>query len=77
LGGVEQVQQVARDRIGLPWLEVFGRDLRSAARTLLRTPGFRRVACSDGNRHGASVSLFTVIHSVLLRPLPFPHPIAL
>ena len=23
---------------------------------------------------GASVSLFTVIHSVLLRPLPFPHP---
>jgi predicted permease len=75
LGGVEQVQQVARDRRGLPWLEVFGRDLRYAARTLLRTPGFAAVAMVVmAIGFGASVSLFTVIHSVLLRPLPFPHP---
>jgi len=75
LGGVEQVQQVARDRRGLPWLEVFGRDLRYAARTLLRTPGFAAVAMLVmAIGIGASVSLFTVIHSVLLRPLPFPHP---
>src|SRR6266404_541414 len=74
LGGVEQVQQVARDRRGLPWLEVFGRDLRYAARTLLRTPGFAAVAMLVmAIGIGASVSLFTVIHSVLLRPLPFPH----
>ena len=75
LGGVEQVQQVARDCRGLPWLEVFGRDLRYAARTLLRTPGFAAVAILVmAIGIGASVSLFTVIHSVLLRPLPFPHP---
>src|SRR5439155_20033782 len=74
LGGAEQVQQVARDRRGLPWLEVFGRDLRYAARTLLRTPGFAAVAMLVmAIGIGASVSLFTVIHSVLLRPLPFPH----
>jgi predicted permease len=73
--GVEQVQQIARDQIGLPWLEVFGRDLRYAARTLLRTPGFTVVAMLVmAIGIGASVSLFTVIHSVLLRPLPFPHP---
>src|SRR5262249_12764767 len=74
LGGVEQVQQVVRDRTGLPWLEVFGRDLRYASRTLWRTPGFSAVAMLVmGIGIGASVSLFTVIHSVLLRPLPFPH----
>src|ERR1051326_7064176 len=75
LGGVEQIQQVVRDRTGLPWLEVFGRDLRYASRTLLRTPGFTAVAILVmAIGIGASVSLFTVIHSVLLRPLPFPHP---
>ena len=75
LGGVEQVQQVARDRRGLPWLEVFGRDVRYAARTLARAPGFTAVAMLVmAIGIGASVSLFTVIHSVLLRPLPFPHP---
>ena len=74
LGGVEQVQQVVRDRTGLPSLEVFGRDLRHASRTLLRTPGFSAVAMLVmAIGIGASVSLFTVIHSVLLRPLPFPH----
>src|SRR5215469_9681199 len=74
LGGMEQVQQVARDRAGLPWLEVFGRDLRNASRTLLRTPGFSVVAMLVmAIGIGASVSLFTVTHSIVLRPLPFPH----
>src|ERR1041385_2068553 len=74
LGGVEQIQQVAHDHRGLPWLEVFGRDLRYASRTLLRTPGFTVVAMLVmAIGIGASVSLFTVIHSVLLRPLPFRH----
>jgi predicted permease len=75
LGGVEQVHQIVRDRRGLPWLEVFGRDLRYAARTLLRTSGFSAVAILVmALGIGASVSLFTIIHSVLLRPLPFPQP---
>ena len=77
LGGVEQVQQIARDRRGLPWLEVFGRYLRYAARTLLRTPGFAAVAMLVmAIGIGASVSLFTIIHSVLFRPLAFRTPIA-
>jgi len=75
LGGVEQVQQIARDRRGLPWLEVFGRDLRYTARTLLRTPGFAAVAMLVmAIGIGAAISLFTVIQSVVLRPLPFPQP---
>lgn len=74
LGGVEQVRQAVRDRTGLPSLERFGRDLKYAARVLFRTPGFTVVAILImAVGIGASVSFFTVVHSVLLRPLPFPN----
>lgn len=73
-GGVEQVRQAVRDRTGLPSLEGFVRDLRYAGRALLRTPGFTTVAILImAIGIGASVSLFTVVHSILLRPLPFPN----
>jgi predicted permease len=75
VGGVEQVRQAARDGRGFPWLEGLVRDLRYAIRTLLRTPGFSVVAILVmAIGIGASVALFTVVRSVLLRPLPFPHP---
>lgn len=75
LGGEEQVRQAVRDRTGIPSLERLARDLRYAARTLLRAPGFSTVAILVmAIGIGASVSLFTVIHSILLRPLPFPGP---
>jgi putative ABC transport system permease protein len=57
------------------WLESLGRDLRYGARTLRRTPGFSLVAivvmalCI-----GSATSLFTIVRSVLLRPLPFRDP---
>jgi predicted permease len=74
LGGVEQVRQAVRDQTGFPSLEVLGRDLKYATRALLRTPGFTTVAILImALGIGASVSLLTVVHSVLLRPLPFPH----
>jgi predicted permease len=74
VGGVEQVRQAARDGRSFPWLEGLARDLRYATRTLLRTPGFSLVAIVVmAIGIGASVALFTVVRSVLLRPLPFPH----
>src|SRR5215469_8807843 len=74
VGGAEQVRQAARDGRGFPWLEGLARDLRYAIRTLLRTPGFSTVAIAVmAIGIGASVALFTVVRSVLLRPLPFPH----
>ncbi len=39
-GGVDQVKESYRDARGLPWLENSWRDLRFAARTLRRAPGF-------------------------------------
>ena len=56
-------------------LENLLRDLRISIRTLFRSPGFSMIAvlvmalCI-----GAATSLFTVVRSVLLRPLPFRDP---
>ncbi|MGB6687454.1 MAG: ABC transporter permease [Terracidiphilus sp.] len=56
-------------------LENLLRDLRIGVRTLFRSPGFSIIAvlvmalCI-----GAATSLFTVVRSVLLRPLPFREP---
>ena len=57
------------------WLEDLWRDLRYGARTLLRTPGFSLTAILVmALGIGATTSLFTIVRSVLLRPLPFRDP---
>lgn len=57
------------------WLEFFLRDLRYSIRTLGRTPGFSVVAIAVvALGIGANVVLFTIVHSVLLKPLPFRDP---
>ena len=51
----------------------FIRDFRYGIRTLARTPGFSLVAIVVmALGIGASAALFTVVHSVLLKPLPLP-----
>jgi putative ABC transport system permease protein len=57
------------------WLESVARDLRFSLRALRRTPGFTVVAVLVmGLGIGANVALFTVVRSVLLKPLPFQDP---
>ena len=52
-----------------------GRDLKYALRTLTRTPGFSIIAVAViALCIGAATSLFTIVRSVLLRPLPFRDP---
>ncbi len=56
-------------------LESMGRDLRYGVRTLRRTPGFAIMAILVmALGIGANVTLFTVVHGVLLKPLPFRDP---
>jgi predicted permease len=48
-------------------------DFRHAWRTLLRTPGFLVTSVATlGLAIGAVVGMFSVVNTVLLRPLPFP-----
>lgn len=49
------------------------RDCKYSARTLWRTPGFAIVAILVmALGIGANTTLFTIVHSVLIKPLPYP-----
>jgi putative ABC transport system permease protein len=68
-----------RDQARATWswtsLELLLRDVRYGARTLKRTPGFAAIAILViALGIGANVALFTIVRSVLLKPLPFKEP---
>jgi putative ABC transport system permease protein len=56
-------------------MENLWREIKYAARTLKRSPGFSLIAIAVmALCLGAATSLFTIVRSVLLRPLPFRDP---
>ena len=72
-GGIESAREYTRDEFRFAWLYDFVRDLRIAARTLLRTPSYAAaVILTFGLGIGAAASMFSVYDGVLLRPLPYP-----
>src|SRR5271168_4819598 len=71
-GNPTALRDQARETWSWQWLELLLRDLRYGARTLTRTPGFTVLAILVmALGIGANVALFTVVLSMLLKPLPF------
>ena len=74
-GGLDQTREAWRDRRFLPRVEAWVRDLRQGARMLARSPMFTAFAVvSLALGIGANTAIFTVLHALVLRPLPYPEP---
>ena len=72
LGGVEQTKEQYRDRRGLPWLETAWKDVRFALRLMARSPGFTAVVLVTlAIGIGANTVMFSLVNTLLLRPLPY------
>src|SRR5215510_5164951 len=60
---------------GLTQMETLIKDIRYGVRSFLKRPGFLFIAISTlALGIGATTAMFTVVNSVLLRPLNFPEP---
>jgi predicted permease len=78
VGGRESTKELHREVRGLPFLETLGKDLRYTFRTLRRDSAFAIFAILIvGLGIGASCTIFSVLNTLLLRPLPFRDPASL
>ena len=64
-----------RDRRGIPVLETTLQDLRLAVRLMRRSPGFSAVVLLTlAIGVGANTVMFSIVNTLLLRPLPYREP---
>ena len=74
-GGVQQALERHRESRTLPWVDVLRQDLRFTFRMLRRDSGFAVVAALIlALGIGANIAVFSVVNTILLRPLPFRDP---
>ena len=75
LGGPEQVKERCRDARHTRWAEELFQDTRYALHSFRQKPGFvATTLLISALGIGATTVMFTLINSVLLRPLPFSEP---
>ena len=74
-GGMERFKDDARDEYRSRLLDELAQDIRYAVRVIRRNPGFSVAsALTFALGVGASTAIFSVVHGVLLRPLPYNDP---
>jgi hypothetical protein len=75
LGGSEQVKQQCRESRGTKFVEDVFQDLRYAIRSFAKTPGLTAlIVLSLAIGIGANTAIFSIISTLLLKPLPYPDP---
>ena len=74
-GGVEAIKEEYRAQKGLPFLQSLAQDTRHAFRRLRKAPAFTiTTVLTLALGIGATTSIFTLVHAVLLKSLPVTNP---
>src|SRR5947207_309842 len=78
LGGIEQTKEKCRDARQVNWIQDLTQDTRYALRRLRMAPTFTiATTLTLALGIGATTSIFTLVHAVLLKSLPVANPVEL